>query len=382
MGLGGRRAHLFSAEHDLFRETVRRFLEKEVLPFNAEWEKNGIAPREIWRKAGAAGLLLPDIPSEFGGGGGDFLHFAVLVEEIAGTLASGVSGFTTHSGVIAPYLLHFGSREQKKRWLPLLASGEVIAAIAMTEPSTGSDVKAIRTSAVKVPGGYRLNGQKTFITNGCNADRVLVAAKTDPQAGRQGISLLWVDADSKGFSRGKLLDKLGQKAQDTAELFFEDVFVPEQDRLGEENKAFTYLMRGLVQERLMVAMRSIRLLEAALEWTVSYAKERTTFGKPLIEHQHLRFKLAEVKTLAYTTRVLVDHCLAEHMQDALSPEEAAMAKLWASDATKAIDDLLQLYGGYGYITEYPIARAYVDARPNRIYAGTNEIMKEIIARAL
>ncbi|WP_219214260.1 acyl-CoA dehydrogenase family protein [Variovorax boronicumulans] len=311
------RENLFSPEHELFRQTVRRFLEKEVLPFHADWEREGRAPREIWTRAGAAGLLLPDLPAEYGGGGGDFLHFAVLVEEIATALASGVSGFTTHSGVVAPYLLHFGTEEQKHQWLPRLASGEVIAAIAMTEPSAGSDVKAIRTTAAKVPGGYRLKGQKTFITNGWNADRVLVAAKTAPEAGRHGISLLWVDAHAEGFSKGAPLDKLGQKAQDTTELFFDDVFVPAHDRLGEENQAFTYLMRGLIQERLMVAMRCASLLEASLGWTVDYAKERQTFGKALIEHQHLRFQLAEVKTLAYTTRVLVDHCLVEHMKGAL-----------------------------------------------------------------
>jgi alkylation response protein AidB-like acyl-CoA dehydrogenase len=336
----------------------------------------------LWRSAGAAGLLLPMAPVEYGGGGGDFLYTAIVVEEIARVLATGITGFTTHSDIVAPYLVEFGTETQKQRWLPGLASGDTVSSIAMTEPSTGSDLKAIRTTALPVEGGYRLNGQKTFITNGWHADRVLVVAKTDPAAGAKGMSLLWTDADSPGFSRGRLLDKIGQRAQDTAELFFDDVFVPADCLIGEQDQAFGYLMHGLVQERLMIALRCATSLEAALAWTIDYTKQRQAFGKPLIQNQQTRFRLAEIKTLAFATRATVDHCVREHLAGRLDANGAAMAKLWASEATRAIDDLLQMFGGYGYMREYPIARMLTDVRGNRIYGGSTEVMKEIISRTL
>ncbi|RCW69472.1 hypothetical protein DES41_106346 [Pseudorhodoferax soli] len=361
---------------------MRRFIAQEITPGHAAWEEQGLVPRELWRRAGSAGLLLPMAPAEHGGGGGDFLHTAIVVEEIARALATGVTGFTTHSDIVAPYLVEFGTEAQKALWLPQMASGEVVASIAMTEPSAGSDLKAIRTTARRVDGGWRLDGQKTFITNGHHADRVLVVAKTQPEAGARGMSLFWVDTASPGFAKGRLLDKIGQRAQDTAELFFEQVFVPEADLVGAENQAFGYLMHGLVQERLMIALRCATALEAALDWTIAYTRERQTFGKPLIANQHTKFKLAEIKTLAAATRAFVDQCVAEHMAQRLDADGAAMAKLWASEATAAIDDLLQMFGGYGYMREYPIARAYADVRPNRIYGGSSEMMKEIISRTL
>lgn len=379
--MDGRRG-LFSADHELFRGTVAKFLAQEVLPHHAQWERDGLIPRDLWRRAGAAGILLPMAPAEYGGGGGDFRFTAIVVEEIARVLATGLTGFTTHSDVVAPYLVKFGSEAQKRRWIPLLAAGEVVASIAMTEPQAGSDLKAIRTTATRAGQGWLLSGQKTFITNGHHADRVLVVAKTDPQAGARGMSLFWVDAHSPGFARGRLLDKIGQLAQDTAELFFDNVAVAQEDLVGEEHRAFAYLMDGLVQERLMIALRCAIALEVALQWTVDYVKQRNTFGKPLIEHQHLRFKLAEIKTLTEATRAFIDQCLADHLVGGLSAERAAMAKLWSTDSTRAIDDLLQMFGGYGYMREYPIARALADVRANRIYGGTSEIMKEIISRTL
>lgn len=264
-------------------------------------------------------------------------------------LATGVTGFTTHSDIVAPYLVHFGTHEQKLRWLPGLASGDIVASIAMTEPSAGSDLKAIRTTSVRTPEGFRLTGQKTFITNGWHADRVLVVAKTRPAAGAKGMSLFWVDATTPGFTRGRVLDKIGHRAQDTVELFFDNVLVPFDCLIGEEDKAFGYLMHGLVQERLMIALRCATHLESALDWTIQYTKQRETFGKPLIQNQHIRFKLAEIKTLSHATRAFVDACLMQHMAGELDANGAAMAKLWASDATRAIDDLLQMFGGYGFM---------------------------------
>ncbi|NYT63729.1 acyl-CoA dehydrogenase family protein [Alcaligenaceae bacterium] len=372
----------FTSDHNMYRTSVHRFIAERIMPFHAQWEEKGLVPRELWLEAGAAGILCPNIPEEYGGGGGCFLYTAVVIEEIATALASGVTGFTTHSDIVANYLLHLGTEEQKKAWLPGMATGEVVGSIAMTEPSAGSDLKAIRTTAIKDGDEYVVNGQKTFITNGYHADRVLLIAKTDPTAGAKGISLFWVDTKLPGFSRGKLLDKLGQRAQDTAELFFSDMRIPADCMLGEPNKGFGYLMNELVQERLMIALRCAAALEAALEWTITYTKERHAFGKALIENQHLRFKLADIKALACATRAFVDQCLEEFMAGELDADGAAMAKLWASEATSAIDSLLQMYGGYGYMREYPIARAFTDVRPNRIYGGSSEIMRELIARAL
>lgn len=373
---------MFSSDQDLFRTTVRRFIDERIAPFHAQWEQDGLVPRQLWRDAGAAGLLLPSAPLEYGGGGGSFLDTAVVIEEIATTLVSGVTGFTTHSDIVAPYLLNFGTEAQKMASLPGMASGELVGAIAMTEPSAGSDLKAIRTTARKVDDGYLINGQKTFITNGYHADRVLVVAKTDPKAGAKGISLFWVDTTTPGFSRGRLLDKVGQRAQDTAELFFADMLVPPDALLGGANQGFGYLMRELVRERLMIALRCAASLEAALQWTINYTRGRNAFGKPIIDNQYIRFKLADIKTLACATRAFVDQCLENYLEGSLTADGAAMAKLWASEATRAIDDLLQFHGGYGYMREFPIARAYTDVRPNRIYGGSSEIMRELIARAL
>jgi alkylation response protein AidB-like acyl-CoA dehydrogenase len=372
----------FSPEHDMFRDTAARFIADEITPHHYRWEQEGMVPRELWRRAGRAGILLPSTPEEYGGGGGDFLHTIIVVEEIARALATGVTGFTTHSDIVAPYLLNFGSERQKLRDLPAMARGDVVASIAMTEPGAGSDVKAIRTVAARAQGGYVVNGQKTFITNGFHADRVLVVAKTDPAAGARGISLFWVDTATPGFSRGRLLDKVGQKAQDTAELFFQDMFVPEEDLLGEPGQGFGYLMKELVRERLMIAVRCATALESALQWTVDYTKERRAFDKALIDNQYIRFKLADIKTLAAATRAFVDGCVRQYLDGELDAGGAAMAKLWAAEATRAIDDLLQFHGGYGYMREYPIGRAYTDVRPNRIYGGASEVMRELIARTL
>ncbi|MCW0211242.1 MAG: acyl-CoA dehydrogenase family protein [Achromobacter sp.] len=372
----------FSPEHDMFRDTAARFIADEITPHHYRWEQEGMVPRELWRSAGRAGILLPSTPEEYGGGGGDFLHTIIVVEEIARALATGVTGFTTHSDIVAPYLLNFGSERQKLCDLPAMARGDVVASIAMTEPGAGSDVKAIRTVAARAQGGYVVNGQKTFITNGFHADRVLVVAKTDPGAGARGISLFWVDAATPGFSRGRLLDKVGQKAQDTAELFFQDMFVPEEDLLGEPGQGFGYLMKELVRERLMIAVRCATALESALQWTVDYTKERRAFDKALIDNQYIRFKLADIKTLAAATRAFVDGCVRQYLDGELDAGGAAMAKLWAAEATRAIDDLLQFHGGYGYMREYPIGRAYTDVRPNRIYGGASEVMRELIARTL
>ncbi len=373
---------LFSADHELFRTTVARFIADEITPYHYQWEQEGMVPRELWRKAGKAGILLPSTPDQYGGGGGDFLHTIIVVEEIARALATGVTGFTTHSDIVAPYLLNFGTESQKALYLPGMAQGEIVGSIGLTEPGAGSDAKAIRTSATKAEGGYVINGQKTFITNGFHADRLLLVAKTDPAAGAKGISLFWVDTKTPGYSCGRVLDKVGQKAQDTTELFFENMFVPDSDMLGEPNRGFGYLMKELVRERLMIAVRCATALEAALQWTVDYTKQRHAFDKALIDNQHIRFKLADIKTLAAATRCFVDSCVQQYMDGELDAGGAAMAKLWASEATRAIDDLMQFHGGYGYMREYAIGRAYTDVRPNRIYGGASEIMRELIARTL
>ncbi len=371
-----------SAEHEQFRNTVARFIKEEVTPWHAKWETEGKVPRDLWRKAGKVGMLLTNIPDEYGGAGGDFLYTVVVLEEIAKSLSTGITGFTTHSDIVAPYLLNFGSEEQKHASLPAMARGDIVGSIAMTEPGAGSDLKAIRTTAKKTAYGYLINGQKTFITNGYHADRVMVVAKTDPSAGARGISLFWVDTKTQGYKRGQLLDKIGQKAQDTCELFFQDMEVPANALVGEPNQGFGYLMKELVRERLMIAVRCAAALEAALAWTVDYTKDRRAFDKALIDNQYIRFKLADIKTLAAATRAFVDHCVIRHMNGELDAAGAAMAKLWATEATRSIDDLLQFHGGYGYMREYPIGRAYADVRPNRIYGGSSEIMRELIARSL
>jgi acyl-CoA dehydrogenase len=373
---------VYREDHEMFRTTVRRFIERECLPRQAEWDKAGCVDRETWLKAGKEGLLCTSLPEEYGGGGGDFGHCAVLIEEMAAANISG-PGFYLHSDIIAPYLLRLGTNEQKRRWLPKCASGECILAIAMSEPGAGSDLKAIRTSAVRQGDEYVINGSKTFISNGLNCDLIVVVAKTDPAAGAKGVSLFLVEADRPGFKKGRKLEKIGQNAADTAELFFDDVRVPAGNLLGEENKGFIHLMQELAQERFIIAVSAAATMEAMLAETIRYTKERKVFGQTVFDFQNTKFKLAELKAQATAARIMVDHYLAEHMRRKLTVEEAAIAKLFTTETLCAgLDDMLQLHGGYGYMMEYPIARAFVDARVSRIYGGTSEVMKELIARGL
>jgi len=373
---------LFTSEHDLFREQVRRFIEREVVPHHARWEAEGIVPRSVWRAAGEAGLLCPAIPEAYGGGGGSRLHSAVLIEEVARAGVSGI-GFGLHSDIVAPYILAYGSEEQKRRWLPPMARGEVIGAIAMTEPGAGSDLQAVRATALRDGEELVINGQKTFITNGQNADLVIVVAKTDPSAGAKGTSLVLVETDRAGFKRGRNLEKIGMKAQDTSELFFDGVRVPASNILGGEGKGFILLMQELAWERMQIAIGAAAGAEAALQWTLDYTKERKAFGQRVIDFQHNRFRLAEWKTQTQVMRVFVDRLMDELLRGQLDAATAAMAKYWTTDLhCRLLDDCLQMFGGFGYMWEYPIARAYADARVSRIYGGTNEIMKEIVSRTL
>jgi alkylation response protein AidB-like acyl-CoA dehydrogenase len=375
-------AATYTAEHEQFRTTARRFIEKEIAPHHAQWEKDGVVSRDLWRKAGQAGLLLTDIPAEYGGGGADFLTINILTEEMLRGMYTG-PGFRVHSDIVARYILHYGSEEQKQKWLPLMASGEVVGAIAMTEPGTGSDLQNVRTTAVRDGDDYVITGQKTFITNGQHADLIIVIAKTDTSAGAKGVTLILVEADRPGFSRGRNLEKIGLKAQDTSELFFEGVRVPVANRLGDEGRGFAYLMQELPRERLLIAIGAVAMMEAVLAWTLVYVKERKAFGKPIIDFQNSRFKLAEVKTEVTIARVFLDHCTALHMKGELDVPTAAMCKLWLTETNgRVVDTCLQLHGGYGYMWEYPIARAYADARVQRIFGGASEIMKEIIGRSL
>jgi acyl-CoA dehydrogenase len=373
---------LFSSEHELFRESVRKFFEQEAVPFHAQWEKDGHIDRALWNKAGEAGMLCSHIPEEYGGMGADFLYSAVVIEEQSRLGLSGV-GFSLHSDIVAPYILHYGTEEQKLHYLPKLVSGELVTAIAMTEPGTGSDLQGVKTTAVLDGDEYVINGSKTFITNGWLADLVIVVAKTDPKAGAKGISLFLVEAKTPGFSKGKRLEKVGMKAQDTSELFFQDVRIPKANLLGKEGMGFVYLMQELPQERLTVGVGAIASAEAALKWTLDYTRERKAFGRPVADFQNTRFKLAEMATEIQVGRVFVDRCLELHLNKKLDVPTAAMLKYWGTDLQcKVIDECVQLHGGYGYMWEYPIARAWADSRVQRIYAGTNEIMKEIISRAL
>ena len=373
---------VFREDHEMYRETVRRFLEKECLPRQAAWDAAGQVDRETWLKAGREGLLCASLPEEYGGGGGDFGHAAVFAEE---TARSGVSGpaFGMHSDIIAPYIHRAGNEEQKKKWLPGAASGELILAIAMTEPGTGSDLKAVRTTAVREGDEYVINGSKTFISNGLIADLIIVVCKTDPAAGAKGISLIAVEATRAGFRRGRKLDKVGQHAQDTAELFFDNVRVPVANLLGEEGKGFAYLMAELPQERLSIAVSAAAKLEVCLEHTLAYVKDRKAFNQTVWDFQNTKFKLADIKTQAISVRLLVDHYLGEHIRRRLTLEEAAIAKLHATEVLgTALDQMVQLHGGYGYMMEYPVARAFADMRVTRIYGGTSEVMRELIARKL
>ncbi|MBK8934355.1 MAG: acyl-CoA dehydrogenase family protein [Chloroflexi bacterium] len=377
------RADLLTNEHLMFRDAFRRFAAKEITPHHPQWEKDGLVPRDLWQKAGAAGFLCMDVPETYGGlGAKDFRYNAIISEELVRAAASG-PGFAVHTDMVAPYISQFGTEEQKRRWLPGLVSGQTIAAIAMSEPNTASDVAAVQTTAVRHGNHYIVNGQKTFISNGILNDLVIVAAKTNPQAGAKGVSLIVVERNMAGYERGRNLDKIGMHAQDTAELFFHDVHVPFDNLIGQENMGFIYLMQRLPQERLTIAVGAIAAAEIALEWTVAYCQQRTAFGRPIGKFQNSRFKLAEMKTEIEIGRTFVDHCISLHNRGDLSVEQAAMAKWWTTDLqVRVIDQCLQLHGGYGYMMEYPIAKAYIDSRAQKIYGGSNEIMKEIIGRAM
>ncbi len=373
---------LFSAEHELFRDQVRRFIAAEITPHHAEWEKSGIVPRSLWRAAGEAGLLCTGVPEEYGGAGGDFLFGAIMIEEVARAGATGPT-FYLHSDIVAPYLVHYGTEAQKRRWLPGMATGEVVVALGMSEPSGGSDVAAMRTTARREGDEYVINGQKVFITAGHSADLLVLACKTDPKAGARGVSLILVETDRPGFQRGRMLEKIGCKAQDTAELFFADLRVPASNLLGQEGRGFYQLMKELAQERLVQAIRAIASSEAALEWTVEYATQRQMFGQTLAEFQNTQFKLAEMKAELTMQRVFVDRCIELHLRGELDAVDAAIAKLVSAELQgKVMDQCLQFFGGWGYMWEFPIARAFVDARMGRIGGGSVEVMKQIIARSM
>ncbi len=374
--------NVYREDHELFRTTVRRFMERECVPHQEQWNRDGIVSREVWLKAGKEGLLCTTLPTEYGGGGGDFGHSAVIAEEIA---RAGVGGLSIglHSDIVAPYINRLGTEEQKQRWLPEICRGEKILAVAITEPGGGSDVKAIRTTAVRDGDEYVINGSKTFISNGFLCDYVVVVVKTDPAAGAKGVSLLLVETNRPGFRRGRRLQKVGMHAQDTAELFFDNVRVPVTNRLGEEGKGFIYLMQELPQERFIIAVTAAAKLERLLEQTLEYVKDRKAFGQTVWDFQNSKFKLADVKAQAVALRTMVDHYLAQHMARKLTVEEAAIAKLYSTETLwKCLDDMVQLHGGYGYMLEYPIARAFVDMRVSRVYGGSNEVMRDLIARKL
>ncbi len=379
------RRTIFTEEHMLFRDAFRHFVEMEMVPYNEQWEKDGEVSRELWLKAGQQGFLGMSVPEEYGGAGvEDFQYSAIIAEEtVRAGVASAGQGMGLHNDITLPYFMAYANEEQKRRWLPGMCAGELITAIAMTEPNTGSDLAAVRSTAMRQGDHYLLNGQKTFITNGILSDVVIVVAKTNLEMRHKGISLLVVERGMEGFKRGRKLEKMGQKAQDTAELYFEDVKVPVANVLGEEGRGFYYLMRQLAQERLSVAVLAVAACETALAITLEYCKERTAFGQPIGSFQNSRFKLAEMKTETEIARVYVDRCIEELNAGELSPESAAMAKWWTSELQKrVVDACVQLHGGYGYMLEYPIARMYLDARVQSIYAGTNEIMKEIIGRSM
>ena len=377
------RPSIYEQEHEDFRRTVRAFCEKEVVPHHDQWEKDGQVSREVWLQAGAAGLLCFDVDEEYGGAGvKDFRYNTIVAEEMARVGASG-PGFPVHSDIIVPYISQLGTPEQKQRWLPGLVSGEIISAIAMTEPGAGSDLQGIRTSAVDKGDHYVVNGSKTFISNGILSDLVIVVCRTDPGAGHQGISLLVVERGMKGFERGRNLDKVGMKAQDTAELFFDNVAVPKANLLGEEGSGFVSLMTNLPQERISIAAMAVAAIEQVLDLSLAYAKERQAFGKPIGSFQHNRFLLAEMATHAHIARVFVNDCILKLNAGEVDTTLASMAKWWTTELQKQVVDAgVQLHGGYGYMLEYPIAKAFTDSRIQTIYGGTTEIQKEIIGRSL
>ena len=376
-----------SASHEeleMFRDMAKKFLAQEIEPHHPQWEKQNFLPRDMWNTLGEAGMLCVDLPVEYGGSGVDFRFSQLILAEIARLGFVGLSGSVAiHSDIVAQYIFNIGNEQQKQFWLPKMATGEVVTAIAMTEPGAGSDLQGMRSTAIKDGDEYILNGSKTFITNGVNADMVVVCAKTDPKAGGKGISLFLVDATLPGFTKGKHLEKIGQHAGDTAELFFENVRVPASALLGEEGKGFKYLMQELPRERVSIATSSVAAAEGALEWTIEYVKERKAFGQSISQFQNTRFKLAEVKTDIEINKAYVEKCVDKYMAGEMTVTEAAMVKLAATQMQcRVVDECLQLFGGYGYMAEYPIARAYVDARVQTIYAGTSEIMKEVISRDL
>ncbi len=371
-------------ELTLFRDMTKRALEQEVAPHFEQWEEAHAIPRELWNTLGAAGLLCPDMPEEFGAAGTDPQVTLAIIEEMAHLGFGGIAtGCAIHSNIVAPYINHFGTEEQKAQWLPKMVSGEVVGALAMTEPGAGSDVQSIRTSAVQDGDEWVLNGSKIFITNGMLADLVIVAAITDPGKGAKGTSLFLVDASLEGFSRGKKIEKLGQHTSDTAELFFQDVRLPASALLGELNKGFVIMMTELPRERLGIAAQAVASAEGALELTVNYVLDRKAFGQTIASFQNTRFTLAEVKTEIVLNRALYEQCAEQYARGELSAEDAAMLKYASTEMQcKTIDDCLQLFGGYGYTIEYPISRYYADARIQRIYGGTSEIMREVVARSI
>jgi acyl-CoA dehydrogenase len=376
---------LYSPEHESFRDSFRRFAEKEIAPFHAAWEDQGYVDRDVWRKAGANGFLCMTMPEEYGGAGADKLFSVAQMEELARAGASGI-GYGLHNEIVAPYILHYGTEAQKRKYLPPMATGEIVTAIAMSEPSAGSDLQGVRTTATRQGDHYVLNGSKTFITNGWHADLVIVVAKTNPAAGAKGTSLLLVERGMPGFETGKRLKKVGMKAQDTAELFFGDVKVPAANLLGGaalENRGFVCLMEQLPWERLQIAIGAVAGSQAAIEQTLAYVKERHVFGAPVASYQNTRYKLAELQTEVQVAQVFVDRCTELLLADRLDTATASMAKYWTTELQcKVVDECVQLHGGYGYMWDYPIARAYADVRVQRIYGGTTEIMKEVISRSM
>ncbi len=376
---------LFSPEHEQFRDAFRRFLDKHAAPHHAHWEAQGHVARELWTQAGRDGFLCMTLPESLGGAGADLLYSVVQMEEVARAGFTGI-GFGLHSEIVAPYIAHYGTPAQQARYLPRLASGEMVGAIAMTEPAAGSDLQGIRTTATRQGEGYVINGSKIFITNGWHADLVIVVAKTDPARGAKGVSLFLVERGMPGFTRGQPLHKLGMKAQDTAELFFQDVQVGAGQLLGgpaQEHRGFAMLMEQLPWERLQIAITAVAAAEAALQWTVDHVQQRQAFGQAIAQFQNTRFKLAELQTQVQVARVFVDRCTELMQARQLDTATASMAKYWTTDLQcQVMDECVQLFGGYGYMWEYPITRAYADARVQRIYGGTNEIMKEVISRSM
>ena len=373
---------LFSEEHEMFRDSIRKFIDKEIAPYHAQWEKDGVVPRDVWLKAGEAGMLCCTIPEEYGGLGLDYLFDVVVFEEINRGGFTG-PGFLIHCDLVATYIKSFGTEEQKKQWLPKMVTGEAIGSLGMTEPHAGSDLKAIKTKAVRDGDDYIINGQKVFISNGQSCDVLVLATKTDSEAGANGVTLFLVDCSLPGFKRGKNLEKLGLKGQDTSELFFEDMRVPASAMLGKEGEGFKLMMTKLAQERLAQAIRSATVAETVIDWTVDYTAQRKAFGKTIADFQNTQFKLAELKTEAVIGRVFTDKCIERFMNGELTEIDAAMAKMWLSNLhCKVVDECLQLFGGWGYMWEYPIARAYADARIVKIAGGSIEVMKHIIGRAM